>query len=99
VLAYCEKNNIGFIPWFPLNTGKLAEDSAEDHGIVTTIATRHGATVGQIALAWLLKKSPVILPIPGTASLSHLEENMAAVDIELSDEEFAVLENSCKPLM
>ena len=99
VLKYCEQNSIGFIPWYPLNTGKLTEDDTTNGGVVADIATRHGATVGQIALAWLLKKSPVILPIPGTASLSHLEENMAAADIELSDEEFDLLENSGKPLM
>jgi aryl-alcohol dehydrogenase-like predicted oxidoreductase len=87
VLKYCEENDIAFIPWFPLATGKLASDSR-----LSEIATAHAAQPSQIALAWLLKKSPVILPIPGTSSVAHLEENIAAADITLSDEEFATLD-------
>jgi pyridoxine 4-dehydrogenase len=87
-LDYCEKHGIGFIPWFPLNAGELArEGSALD-----TIARKHKATPGQIALAWLLKRSPVMLPIPGTGKVKHLEENVGAVAIQLSDEEFAELD-------
>jgi aryl-alcohol dehydrogenase-like predicted oxidoreductase len=87
VLKYCERNGIGFIPWFPLNTGKLATDER-----LAEIAASHNASPSQIALAWLLKKSPVMLPIPGTSSVKHLEENIAAADIMLSDEDYAKLE-------
>jgi pyridoxine 4-dehydrogenase len=88
VLDYCEKHNIGFIPWFPLNAGELArEGSALD-----TIARRHKASPGQIALAWLLKRSPVMLPIPGTGKVKHLEENVGGAAIKLSDDEFAQLD-------
>ena len=86
-LYYCEKHGIGFVPWFPLNAGALArEGSALD-----AIARKHKATPGQIALACLLKRSPVMLPIPGTGKVAHLEENVAAAAIRLSDEEFATL--------
>ena len=74
VLDVCERDGIGFIPWFPLEAGKLAEPG----GVVDGIAERHGATHGQVALAWLLQRSPVVLPIPGTGSVAHLEENVAA---------------------
>jgi pyridoxine 4-dehydrogenase len=74
VLAYCAANNIGFIPWFPLAAGELTRPG----GIVDRIASAHGATAGQVALAWLLERSPVILPIPGTLRVAHLEENVAA---------------------
>jgi pyridoxine 4-dehydrogenase len=87
VLKYCEENNIGFIPWFPLATGELAKGD----GPLTAIAAKYNAMPSQIALAWLLKKSPVMLPIPGTSSVQHLEENMAGGDIELSDEDFETL--------
>ena len=85
VLDHCERENIGFIPWFPLQTGKLASDG----GSLADVAKQHRATPAQVALAWLLKRSPVMLPIPGTSKVKHLDENMAAVTIELSDEEFA----------
>lgn len=87
VLEYCERENIGFIPWFPLQTGKLAGSG----GKLAEIAKRHHAAPSQIALAWLLKRSPVMLPIPGTSKVKHLDENMAAVTIDLSDEEFRSL--------
>jgi pyridoxine 4-dehydrogenase len=83
VLEACEERGIGFIPWFPLATGKLARSG----GPLDEIAERHDATPSQIALAWLLARSPVMLPIPGTGSVEHLEENLAAAFIELSDEE------------
>lgn len=86
-LAFCEKNAIGFIPWSPLAAGGLTSDASK----LGSIAKRHEATPGQIALAWLLKRSPVMLPIPGTSSQKHLEENVAAAGIRLSDEEFAAL--------
>lgn len=88
VLAYCEQQGIGFIPWFPLASGALAQPG----GAVDAIAKAHDATAGQVALAWLLAKSPVMLPIPGTSSVAHLEENVAAADLELSDAERATLD-------
>src|SRR5579875_148504 len=84
VLAYCEQHNIGFIPWFPLATGQLAKEG----GPLDEISKRLGAKPSQLALAWLLKRSPVMLPIPGTSSVAHLEENMAAVSIDLRDADF-----------
>jgi pyridoxine 4-dehydrogenase len=87
VLDYCTEQGIGFIPWNPLAIGKLNEPGS--HG--AEIAAAHDATPGQIALAWLLQRSPVMLPIPGTSSLAHLEENVAAADIRLTDDEIAQL--------
>lgn len=87
VLAYCEANGIGFIPWFPLAGGDLIKSTAYQ-----AICTKYGASPGQIALAWALKRSPVMLPIPGTGKVKHLEENTAAAAIELSDEDFATLD-------
>ncbi|TAL91851.1 MAG: aldo/keto reductase [Rhodanobacter sp.] len=87
VLEYCETHGIGFIPWYPLSGGSLARPDSPVH----TIAQKHGASPSQIALAWLLKRSPVILPIPGTGKVAHLEENVGAADISLSDDEFAAL--------
>jgi pyridoxine 4-dehydrogenase len=88
VLEYCTEQGIGFIPWFPLAAGKLAEPG----GPVAEIAEAHGATTGQVALAWLLAKSPVMLPIPGTSSVAHLEENVAAADLQLSDDELQTID-------
>jgi pyridoxine 4-dehydrogenase len=88
VLEYCEANDIGFIPWYPLAAGALAKDGS----ILDRIAKKHGAAPSQIALAWVLRRSPVMLPIPGTSKVKHLEENVAAVNIELSDDEFALLD-------
>jgi aryl-alcohol dehydrogenase-like predicted oxidoreductase len=87
LLDYSEQHDIGFIPWYPLATGKLARSG----GPLDSIATSHSASASQLALAWLLRRSPVMLPIPGTASVAHLEENTAAAGIELTDEEFAAL--------
>lgn len=88
VLTYCERRGIGFMPWFPLAAGALAKPGA----MLDDIAQRHGATPGQIALAWLLGHSPVMLPIPGTSKVAHLDENVAAVNIELSVDERAALD-------
>ena len=88
VLNYCEKHGIGFIPWFPLAAGDLAKPGS----LLDGIAKKHKASPAQIALAWILKRSPVMLPIPGTGKVRHLEENVAAADIVLSDEEFAALD-------
>jgi pyridoxine 4-dehydrogenase len=87
VLDFCEREGIGFIPWFPLATGDLARPG----GPLDEIAARHDATPGQVALAWLLARSPVMLPIPGTSSVEHLKENVAAAELRLSDEELATL--------
>jgi pyridoxine 4-dehydrogenase len=88
VLDYCERYGIGFIPWFPLAAGELAQNGS----LLDSIAKAHRAAPSQIALAWVLKRSPIMLPIPGTSKVAHLEENVAAVDIQLSDEEFAALD-------
>jgi pyridoxine 4-dehydrogenase len=90
VLDYCDRENIGFIPWFPLQTGKLAGDG----GPLSKIAKRHDATPAQIALAWLLKRSKVMLPIPGTSRVTHLEENIGGAGIELTEEEFSTIGSS-----
>jgi aryl-alcohol dehydrogenase-like predicted oxidoreductase len=84
VLERCEELGICFFPWFPLAAGDLAEPD----GAAVEIAAAHGASTAQIALAWLLRRSPAMVPIPGTSSVRHLEENVAAASIELSDEEF-----------
>jgi pyridoxine 4-dehydrogenase len=90
VLQACEREEVGFIPWYPLATGRLARPG----GPLDEIAARHDATPPQVALAWLLKHSPNMLPIPGTSSISHLEENVAAAALELADGEMAALERS-----
>jgi pyridoxine 4-dehydrogenase len=90
VLEHCEAHGIGFIPWFPLAAGRLAEPG----GVVAEIAEARDATTGQVALAWLLARSPVMLPIPGTSSVEHLEENVAAAELELDDDELARLDQA-----
>lgn len=90
VLDHCEKNGIGFIPWAPLDAGA----SARSGSALDAIARKHKATPGQIALAWLLKRSPVMLPIPGTGKVAHLEENVGAAAVKLTDEEFATLDRA-----
>jgi pyridoxine 4-dehydrogenase len=90
VLEHCARHNIGFIPWFPLAAGNLAAPGS----ILDNIAKRHGVVPSQIALAWILRRSPVMLPIPGTSKVGHLEENVAAVSVELSDEDFASLDRA-----
>jgi pyridoxine 4-dehydrogenase len=87
VLAHCTREGIAFLPWYPLAAGKLADPK----GPLVRAARRLGATPAQVAIAWLLKRSPVILPIPGTSSVAHLEENMGAARIELSEQEFEEL--------
>jgi aryl-alcohol dehydrogenase-like predicted oxidoreductase len=90
VLDYCTAHGIGFIPWYPLAAGELTRPGS----LLDTIARNHQASVGQIALAWLLQRSPVILPIPGTSRVAHLEENVAAGAIALSDREFCQLDRA-----
>jgi aryl-alcohol dehydrogenase-like predicted oxidoreductase len=87
LLAHVEPLGVGFIPWFPLATGKLAEPG----GQLAQFAHTHGATPSQLALAWLLRRSPSMLPIPGTSSVTHLEDNVAAAGVSLSDAEYAAL--------
>jgi aryl-alcohol dehydrogenase-like predicted oxidoreductase len=90
VLDYCEREGIAFLPWFPLEAGRLAAGSAAVAAL-DTIARAHGLAPVQVALAWLLARSPVMLPIPGTSSVAHLEQNVAAAAIRLPREEFARL--------
>jgi pyridoxine 4-dehydrogenase len=90
VLEACEREGVGFIPWDPLATGRLARAG----GLLEEVAERHEATPSQVALAWLLGHSPAMLPIPGTSSVAHLEENVAAATLELMDEEMAMLQRS-----
>ena len=87
LVAFCEREGIAYIPWRPLGKGSLAQP----HGALGAIARKHGATPAQVALAWLLARSPVIVPIPGTLSVTHLEHNVAALELELSAEDLAVL--------
>src|ERR1700754_4240859 len=92
VLDYCDANNIGFIPWFPLAAGELAAEGS----VLSKISSKLKASNGQVALAWLLKRSKVMLPIPGTGSVDHLIENVGGASIELSDEDFQALEHAAK---
>jgi aryl-alcohol dehydrogenase-like predicted oxidoreductase len=90
VLDYCEANGIGFIPWYPLAAGQLTQPGS----ILSQLASQKGVSPSQIALAWTLKRSPVILPIPGTSQVGHLEENVAAAGVELTDTEFRELDEA-----
>jgi len=85
VVDYCQSNGIAFIPWFPLGAGKVAGE------VLSRIARAHGASPTQIALAWLLRRSPIMLPIPGTSSIEHLEQNVAAASLRLAEEEYEEL--------
>lgn len=88
VLNFCERDGIGFIPWFPMATGRLARPG----GPLQRIADEHAVTPAQLALAWLLQRSPVLLPIPGTSTVAHLEENVAAALIELTPDQVQQLD-------
>lgn len=90
VLDYCEKEGIGFIPWYPLAAGSLSKPG----GVLDKVAKKSGATPSQVALAWVLKRSSVMIPIPGTSSVKHLEENVAAADVVLSDEDFRAISDA-----
>jgi pyridoxine 4-dehydrogenase len=92
VVEYCTTHKLAFIPWFPVAAGKLAQPG----GKLDAAAKRHNATVSQLSLAWLLHRSPVMLPIPGTTSVEHLEENVAAADVNLSAAEWKEIEDSAK---
>jgi len=92
VLEYCEQENLGFIPWFPLAAGRVSRaDSPIRH-----LAAQLGATPSQVALAWLLARSPVILPIPGTSQVEHLEENVAAVGLEIDAKQLQELDRTAR---
>lgn len=93
LVDYCEAHGIGFIPWFPLDAGDLAKPG----GLTDRIAKAHGATASQVALAWILKRSRVMLPIPGTSKVSHLEENVAGAGLALSADELAALDKAPAP--
>jgi len=90
VLDYCARERIGFIPWYPLGAGRLAREGT----VLARVATKLGATPAQVALAWVLARSSVMLPIPGTSRVSHLEENVAAASIELTDDDFKELDDA-----
>ncbi len=92
VLEYCEREGIAFIPWFPVAAGKLTQPG----GKMDAMAKAHGATVAQLSLAWLLHRSPVMIPIAGTSSVKHLEENVKARDLTLTAEEWSELEAAAK---
>ena len=90
MLEYCTKHGIAFIPWYPVAAGKLAQPG----GRLDRAAKKHNVSVVQLSLAWLLHHSPVMIPIPGTSSVKHLEENMAAAKLHLSSEEWKAIENA-----
>lgn len=90
VLEYCEKNNIGFIPWYPL--GGQGSSLIKPGGKLDAVAKKHGCTAAQLALGWLLQRSPVMLPIPGTSSIAHLEDNMKAASLKLSADDWKQVE-------
>jgi len=92
VLDYCEAHDIGFIPWFPLAAGELAREGS----VLSTIAKQHGASNGQVALAWLLQRSKVMLPIPGTGDAEHLRENVKGASLHLSKEDYEALEHAVR---
>jgi len=93
-LDYCEKNGIGFLPWYPINAGKLLKADNPSAATLSETAAKHSATVAQLSLAWLLQRSPVLLPIPGTSKIAHLEENVAAAGLKLSAEDWKELEKA-----
>lgn len=95
-LNYCERRGIAFLPWYPINAGKLLKSANPGAQELIRIAGLHLATVAQLSLAWLLSRSPVLLPIPGTSRVEHLEENIAAAGLRLSKEEWAEVENAAQ---
>jgi aryl-alcohol dehydrogenase-like predicted oxidoreductase len=95
-LAYCERHGIGFLPWYPINAGKLLKADNPSAQTLAKIATLHMASVAQLSLGWLLQRSPVMLPIPGTSKVTHLEENVAAAGLKMSQKEWAEIEAAAK---
>ncbi len=92
IVNYCEQHNLGFIPWFPVAAGRLAQPG----GKLDQIAKRHKASLAQLSIAWLLHRSPVMLPIPGTSSVAHLEENLKSAELHLSESEWSEVESAVK---
>jgi aryl-alcohol dehydrogenase-like predicted oxidoreductase len=95
-LRYCERRGIGFLPWYPIAGGKLLKAGQPGAESLAALAARHGVSAAQLSLAWLLQRSPVMLPIPGTAKIAHLEENVAAAQLKLSAAEWAEVEAATK---
>jgi pyridoxine 4-dehydrogenase len=95
-LAWCQQRGIGFLPWYPIAAGKILKPEHPSALALQQAAARHGATVAQLSIAWLLQRSPVMLPIPGTSKVAHLEENIAAAELKLSVEEWAEIESAAK---
>ena len=95
-LNYCERRGIGFLPWYPINAGKLLKPESRAAQTLRRIAARYDAVPAQLALAWLLQRSPVLLPIPGTSRVAHLEENIGAASLRLSAEDLAEMEQAAK---
>jgi pyridoxine 4-dehydrogenase len=95
-LAWCQQRGIGFLPWYPIAAGKILKPEHPSALALQQAAARHGATVAQLSIAWLLQRSPVMLPIPGTSKVAHLEENIAAAHLKLSVEEWAEIESAAK---
>jgi pyridoxine 4-dehydrogenase len=93
-LAWCEQRGIGFLPWYPIAAGKLLKPDHPSALALQQVAARHGASIAQLSLAWLLHRSPVMLPIPGTSKVAHLEENIAAADLKLSADDWSDLEKA-----
>jgi pyridoxine 4-dehydrogenase len=96
-LAWCEQRKIGFLPWYPIAAGKILRPDHPSAQALSRIAARHNATPAQLSLAWLLQRSPVMLPIPGTSKVAHLDENIAAATLHLSAEELAEMETAAQP--
>jgi aryl-alcohol dehydrogenase-like predicted oxidoreductase len=95
-LMYCERRGIGFLPWYPYAGGKMLKAENPAAQVLGRIAARHGTTLPQISLAWLLHRSPVLLPIPGTSKIAHLEENVAAAELNLTAEDWAEVEAAAR---
>jgi aryl-alcohol dehydrogenase-like predicted oxidoreductase len=95
-LTYCERRGIGFLPWYPYAGGKMLKAEHPAAQALGRIAARHGATIPQLSLAWLLQRSPVMLPIPGTSKVAHLEENVAAAQLHLTEEDWAEVESAAR---
>jgi aryl-alcohol dehydrogenase-like predicted oxidoreductase len=93
-LNWCEQHNIAFLPWYPMAAGKLLKSDNSSSKTLAEIAARYGATPAQISLAWLLHRSPVMLPIPGTSQVKHLEENIAVADLNVSPDQWVQLEQT-----
>jgi len=95
-LAWCQQRGIGFLPWYPIAAGKILKPEHPSALALQQAAARHGATVAQLSIAWLLQRSPVMLPIPGTSKVAHLEENIAAAELKLSADEWREIESAAK---